>query len=131
MNKKLIRLTESDLHRIVKESVNRILNEVDGYEKTMLKANPNFDKSTIRGKIGRLFNPKKAQQFDRIHNNAEETFNNAKKDYWRNRNENLPSASDPYARPSQEDLERGYRDYNIMNKYKVGRKGLRDKYWQY
>jgi hypothetical protein len=30
MNKKLIRLTESDLHRIVKESVNRILNEIDG-----------------------------------------------------------------------------------------------------
>jgi hypothetical protein len=27
MNKKLIRLTESDLHRIVKESVNKILNE--------------------------------------------------------------------------------------------------------
>jgi len=29
MKKKLIRLTESDLHRIVKESVNRILNEVE------------------------------------------------------------------------------------------------------
>lgn len=28
MNKKLIRLTESDLHRIVKESVNKILNEI-------------------------------------------------------------------------------------------------------
>ena len=28
MNKKLIRLTESDLHRIVKESVKRIMNEV-------------------------------------------------------------------------------------------------------
>ena len=27
MNKKIIRLTESDLHRIVKESVNRILKE--------------------------------------------------------------------------------------------------------
>ena len=27
MNKKLIRLTENDLHRIVKESVNRLLNE--------------------------------------------------------------------------------------------------------
>ena len=27
MNKKLIRLTESDLHEIVKESVNRVLNE--------------------------------------------------------------------------------------------------------
>ena len=29
MNKKLIRLTESDLHRIVKESVKRILKEAD------------------------------------------------------------------------------------------------------
>ncbi len=28
MNKKLIRLTEQDLHKIVKESVNKILNEV-------------------------------------------------------------------------------------------------------
>ena len=28
-NKKLIRLTESDLHRIVKESVNKILNETN------------------------------------------------------------------------------------------------------
>ena len=27
MNKRLIRLTESDLHRIVKESVNKVLNE--------------------------------------------------------------------------------------------------------
>lgn len=31
MNKKLIRLTESDLHRIVKESVNRILKEVKNW----------------------------------------------------------------------------------------------------
>lgn len=29
MNKKLIRLTESDLHRIIKESVNNILTELD------------------------------------------------------------------------------------------------------
>ena len=28
MNKKLIRLTESDLHRIVKESVNKVLNQL-------------------------------------------------------------------------------------------------------
>lgn len=33
MNKKLIRLTESDLHRIVKESVNKILNEIGDTEK--------------------------------------------------------------------------------------------------
>ena len=30
MDKKLIRLTESDLHRIVKESVNKVLNEANG-----------------------------------------------------------------------------------------------------
>ena len=29
MNKKLIKLTESDLHKIVKESVDKILNEID------------------------------------------------------------------------------------------------------
>ena len=33
MNKKLIRLTESDLHKIVKESTNKVLNEA-GYEGT-------------------------------------------------------------------------------------------------
>ena len=33
MNKKLIRLTESDLHRIVKESVNKIINEIGDTEK--------------------------------------------------------------------------------------------------
>ena len=32
MNKKVIRLTESDLHRIVKESVNRILMESKGLD---------------------------------------------------------------------------------------------------
>ena len=31
MNKKLIRLTESDLHRIVKESVNKVLREITDY----------------------------------------------------------------------------------------------------
>ena len=32
MNKKLIRLTEQDIHRIVKESVNRILKESDEWD---------------------------------------------------------------------------------------------------
>ena len=32
MNKKLIRLTESDLHRIVKESVRKILKETEGVD---------------------------------------------------------------------------------------------------
>ena len=44
MNKKLIRLTESDLHRIVKESVNEILNEIGG------TPNGNFVLNAIRGR---------------------------------------------------------------------------------
>jgi len=35
MNKKQIRLTESDLHRIVKESVKKVLNEKDGYDRNL------------------------------------------------------------------------------------------------
>ena len=38
MDKKLIRLTESDLHKIVKESVNRILREsIDPWEDAVYK----------------------------------------------------------------------------------------------
>ena len=36
MNKKIVRLTESDLHRIVKESVDRVLNEIS--DDTLLRA---------------------------------------------------------------------------------------------
>ncbi len=36
MNKKLIRLTEGDLHKIVKESVNRILREESGYNEEIM-----------------------------------------------------------------------------------------------
>ena len=36
-SKKIIKLTESDLHRIVKESVNRILNECMGDETRVKK----------------------------------------------------------------------------------------------
>lgn len=38
MTKKIIRLTESDLHRIVKESVNRILKENIRYRKNLREA---------------------------------------------------------------------------------------------
>lgn len=35
MKKKLVRLTEGDLHRIIKESVNKILREFNSYEDEM------------------------------------------------------------------------------------------------
>ena len=42
MNKKLIRLTESDIHRIVKRSVNRILKESDAFKPTGYRTASNF-----------------------------------------------------------------------------------------
>jgi hypothetical protein len=49
MAKKLIRLTESDLHRIVKESVNRILNEMD--EGKVVNNKPYFKSSWSEGEL--------------------------------------------------------------------------------
>ena len=123
--KRRIKLTESGLHRIVKESVKRILKEVDGYEKTMLKANDKFGDNTVLGKMRRAFNPKKAQQFDRIHDNADKSYSDAWSDMLDNQR-NFPSAADPYQRPSEEDIERAKRDYKIMNKYRTGRYGKRN-----
>lgn len=40
MNKKLIRLTEGDLHRIIKESVNKILNEIQFDGESLHGSNP-------------------------------------------------------------------------------------------
>lgn len=64
MNKKLIRLTESDLHRIVKESVNRVLFEANinelssqllrrASEKAFNDEKMNWNDSKIRTKRGR------------------------------------------------------------------------------
>ena len=50
MNKKLIRLTESDLHRIVKESVNKIINESmyqDSYDWTLSTLDRRLKKHSI------------------------------------------------------------------------------------
>lgn len=56
MNKKLIRLTESDLHRIVKESVNRVLNEEHGgtYIQGVLNAIEDAIYSTVDTEIARM-----------------------------------------------------------------------------
>ena len=64
MNKKLIRLTEGDLHRIVKESVQRILAENGETEAwnngqlANLAGQANGARSTLGGKIKGFFNPK-------------------------------------------------------------------------
>ena len=60
MNKKLIRLTESDLHRIVKESVNKILTEVlDTTDSIKSFYNNKGEKlNSPKSKIKGILNPK-------------------------------------------------------------------------
>ena len=47
MNKKLIRLTESELHKIVKESVNRIIKENSRRTKRMIREFDEYDDDNV------------------------------------------------------------------------------------
>ncbi len=75
MEKKLIRLTESDLHRIVKESVERILNEIGDTPKGQRALgalaqrhalrNPNYDARDTESKEAKIYDyAKKARGGD-------------------------------------------------------------------
>ena len=78
MNKKLIRLTEGDLHRIVKESVNRILTELDW--KTYMNAG---DKA-----LARHDNERAKKFWDTAANRFEKDYGDEESDV-RNRGGNL------------------------------------------
>jgi hypothetical protein len=81
MNKKLIRLTESDLHRIVKESVEKIISEVlndpvaheDAYA---LAGAAKGATKTLGGKLKGMFNPawkaRKERQYNAFADRGEE-----------------------------------------------------------
>ena len=84
MNKKLIRLTESDLHRIVIESVNKILREeVDtgqitpAYERNRMYRNSSPREDEIRKKISNL--RKKIGEYDDEGKDASELIKQIKK----------------------------------------------------
>ena len=67
LNKKLIRLTESDLHRIVKESVNKIINESmyqDSYDWTLSTLDRRLKKHSIEDVIS--FAKKELQFMDNM-----------------------------------------------------------------
>ena len=84
MNKKLIRLTESDLHRIVKESVNKILMEVNFGGKSLHGNNPAdwMELSRVREKNGwDSSNGKDSyDSYDEMTPDARKNFNAAERD---------------------------------------------------
>jgi hypothetical protein len=53
MNKKLIRLTESDLHKIVKQSVNKILKESSALNEAQVTLSPSHE-ARLRTVVGEL-----------------------------------------------------------------------------
>ena len=77
-NKKLIRLTESDLHRIVKESVNKILNEIDDADLFDFhnEMNPDFLKQTNKIRICcyKQGNGADGVYFDKTFNDVESAY---------------------------------------------------------
>ena len=87
MNKKLIRLTESDLHRIVKESVQRILNEVvvggqslhGYYPKFKDDASPDKSRSAVDFNALSRFASQKGNS--RVANNARNSYKGELNDY--------------------------------------------------
>jgi len=63
MSKKLIRLTESDLHRIVKESVNKILSEAEYTDNGGYRFWNTFDQPSLQQQLDAI--PPKIPNFDR------------------------------------------------------------------
>lgn len=77
MNKKQIRLTESDLHRIIRESVNKILNEIGDSEYGQYMLGRLSKKKSLKGKS------KEAKDvFDYASNKRREEIDNPS---WNNR----------------------------------------------
>lgn len=84
MSKKLVRLTEGDLHRIIKESVNNILNEVldeptEHDEAYRLAGAAKGATETLGGKLKGMINPKwkerKQRQYELFADRGEELRN--------------------------------------------------------
>lgn len=65
--KKLVRLTEGDIHKIVKESVQKILNEVDGWQ-TYDDTNMSPEEKAFRATISPNFNQSAIEYLGKLSN---------------------------------------------------------------
>jgi len=130
MNKKLIRLTESDLHRIVKESVNQVLTELDWrtYYSARDKAAQQMDDKSISKDVrdkrydqyNKFFQAGEDQMGKQHNLNGTEVHNSMRGEYGKS----FPSYTDAHiARRDRMDNLRGeYNDYANGNaQYKNGK----------
>ncbi len=84
MNKKLIRLTESDLHRIVKESVNKVLTELDW----RTYANAAKKRESQIQQLGRDATDKGGNRLTRLRNNLDHAASDVLTSKYAQRNNN-------------------------------------------
>lgn len=105
MNKELIRLTESDLHRIVKESVLKILNE---YGDTL---NGQYALGAVMARSdARRRKAWQNSDFDKANKNAQ-VYDSAEKTSNRNIPQGIEYINDPRKKAMLNAKERGYSDY--------------------
>ena len=62
------KVSESQLHNIVKESINKVIQEVAGYQSTMQKANNQFNQNTMMGKLRSKIMPNKYHEYHKQRN---------------------------------------------------------------
>ena len=98
MNKKLIRLTESDLHRIVKESVNKVLNEMDydSHERAMKQHPSLMDKVDPRTFANRA---RGVNAQGRPRNDSQYLMQSSAADAWNKRYERHDSVPNGFEQP--------------------------------
>ena len=83
MGKQIIRLTESDLHRIVKESVNRVLNEIGDTERGQYKLGALARRKQQRGET--FDNDYDGYNYDGVFNDDDvKHYARSKRNYARN-----------------------------------------------
>ena len=90
VNKQIIRLTEGDLHRIIKESVNNVLNEISN--------DLRYNYIQGRAKQRAIANQKQIDAWsnDEYWDDEQiEKWNNAKNEYWKRDDQIRDAASHP------------------------------------
>lgn len=104
--KQTIRLTESDLHKIIKESVNRILNEIgDSYEKPVEQGGLGLPKGA-----GKAYLAKKASQAAASKGRNDQAYN-LKKHYVNTFNQNFGMSPEGFRMTDSGRLKFGDVDY--------------------
>ena len=142
MKKKLVRLTEGDLHRIIKESVNRVIKEFNSMPKTYDSEKANreiYDMNKMPSNYDRTFNRNLKNNMLGGERDSIEKYRNRMYDKFDVNNDasslefkraELEDELEPYNYEAQYDTDpHNYEDYNWNTFDFNDGQALNDKYW--